>query len=279
MLEFTVKEPEITLDVFLRKKINLGLRGVRKLIKKGNITVNGKKCVKRHKKLKNGDRVVVKQDEPSLSQKFELKIIQGNGKIFGVYKPPFIHSAKGICYPSMEDLLKFYYPDKKIWLLNRLDFLTSGILLFTFSDKVQREYKIMQDQGVVEKRYYALIHGKITKKLCIKNKIMDKKRKKVLVCDIEDKDPLRHTLITLKKFYSKENISLIEAHIFKGKRHQIRAHLAYIGHAILGDPVYGKKETMECRMYLHNFKVVFPDFEIKIDSYSEDWINNEKINE
>ncbi len=260
MSEFIV-DRNIILDVFLRQNLGLGNRGVKKIIKSKQVVVNGRVCKKRSWRLCAGDRIRILGRE--VDENLDIKILKGNEYILGVYKPPNIHSSMGISFPNMEAFLKRYY-NKPIFLLNRLDFLTSGILLFSFSEQGKNRYKYMQDMGLVEKRYLALVRGEVKDQLYIKNKINDNKRSKVQVLDIEDQDKLRHTRVILREFLPEKDISLVEARIFKGKRHQIRAHLSYMGHPILGDPLYGVSGQGEERMYLHNFMVVFPDFDICI---------------
>ncbi len=102
------------------------------------------------------------------------------------------------------------------------------------------------------------------RRLLLKIKLITVKEKKVKVLDEEDKDSTRHTKIVPKKIFEKQNRTLVEAIILKGKRHQIRAHLSYMGHPILGDPLYGYSNFAMPRMYLHNFMVKGFNFNIKI---------------
>ncbi|GAB6887755.1 hypothetical protein JCM13304A_12530 [Desulfothermus okinawensis JCM 13304] len=270
MLMFIVEE-ESSLDTYLRKKTKKGLRQIKELISEQRVVVNGTLCKKRKKILKIGDVIeILDLDIPTTSFAGKGKdifitpqIIKGNDFIYGVYKPPFVHSTRGKSNPNMEDILEKFLM-KRFFLLNRLDFLTSGILLFGLLENSKSIYLSMQDSGGIEKRYIALVHGYVEKEIIIKNKINHCKRKKVKVLDEEDKDSTRHTKIVPKKFFEKQNRTLVEAIILKGKRHQIRAHLSYMGHPILGDPLYGYSNFAMPRMYLHNFMVKGFNFNIKI---------------
>ena len=260
MVKF-IADKETYLDAFLRENTTKGLRWIKQTINEKRILVNGIICKKRKKIVQRGDLIEILEQDVC----FDIKpmVIKGNNLIYGAVKPPFVHSAKGKNSPNMEDILEKFY-NKKIYLLNRLDFLTSGILLFGFSEKSKDLYLSMQNIGAIEKKYIAIVHGKIQKKFIVKNKINQCKRKKVLVFNEQDKDINRHTIIIPKKFFKEENKTLVEAIIKKGKRHQIRAHLSYIGHPIVGDPLYGRDKFSLPRMYLHNFMVKGMDFEIKI---------------
>ncbi len=257
MLKFNVDKDNILLVDFLRDRLNTGKRTVKHLINSGSVLVNSRICKTKNFILNKRDKVEIKKYIPYI----DIDIIDGNGLFYGVYKPPFIHSTRGKSDPNMEDILESYF-NRKIFVLNRLDFLTSGILLFGFSEKAKEEYKDMQDMGLIEKRYIALVTGCLSSKMCIKNLIIHDNRKKVKVSKEIDEDKLRHTIVVPIEFLRKN--TLVEAIILKGKRHQIRAHLSFIGHPIVGDPLYGTGQKGNKRMYLHNFLVKFPRFELRV---------------
>jgi len=264
VVKFKVDVDNIQIDRFLKTKLNIGMRQIKRLFKDKRIFINNKPCNKRIHILKKGDIVTIKNYSQEVDIDLDLKIIKGNDQIFAVFKPPNFHTVSGKSAVNMEYILSERI-NKRIYLLNRLDYLTSGLILFCFSDEVVKNYKEMQDRGLIEKRYLALVNGKISDKVLIKNFIDDKKRKKVRTFDYYDKDKLRYTYIIPKKYFEKHNHTLVEARIFKGKRHQIRAHLSYIGHPIVGDPLYGNREICSTRMFLHHYMVISPDFVLKID--------------
>lgn len=264
MVTFKVDHDNIQIDRLLKIKLNIGLRKIKELIKENKVVVNDKPCRKRTHILNKGDLVYILDYHEELDIEFDLNILEENKKIFGVYKPHNFHSVSGKSIYNIEHILTKKF-NKKIYLLNRLDYLTSGIILFCFSKEVVNEYKIMQNRGLIEKRYLAIVHGLMSENIIIKNIIDDNKRKKVKVLEQYDEDKLRHTYIVPKMQFKNKKQTLVEAKILKGKRHQIRAHLSYIGHPIVGDSLYGYKEENNTRMFLHNYMVIFPDFVLKID--------------
>ena len=256
-----IADKESYLDDFLRQNTNKGLRWIKHIINDKRVLINGIVCKKRKNIIKTGD--VIEILEQNISFDIKPLVIKGNDLIFGALKPPFVHSVRGKNNPNMEDILEKFY-NKKVFLLNRLDFLTSGILLFGFSEKSREIYFALQNRGAIEKKYIAIVYGKVENSVIVNNKIDQCKRKKVVVFKEPDNDINRHTKIIPKKIFKKENKTLVEVTIKKGKRHQIRAHLSYIGHPIVGDPLYGRDKFLNSRMYLHNFMVKCSDFKIEI---------------
>ncbi|MDK2921439.1 MAG: rRNA synthase [Desulfonauticus sp.] len=248
---FTEQEA-ITLSKFLARFFSR--RQAKDLIRSGKVLVQSQKIKKTSWLLQPGDRVEVREEDISL--KFSIRILKQKDSFWALDKPSFLHSIRGKEKSSLEDWLK--YKGLPLILLNRLDYLTSGIVLAT--DKVEREieYKKWQNQGQVEKFYLVRVKGKIEKPLVAKRGLEVSKRKKVKVLEEEEKDPLRYSWVYPLSWDL--NSSLLVVKILKGKRHQIRAHLAGLGFPILGDPLYGQ-EKADC-LFLHHFYLRFPGWEV-----------------
>ncbi len=148
---------------------------------------------------------------------------------------------------------------KNFFLLNRLDFLTSGIVLGCYLKEFVDLYKRYQEQGKIKKYYIAIVNGIVEKEIVIQSRIDDCKRKKVKILNQRD-DFLRFSWVKPLTFLEEENKTFILIKILKGRRHQIRAHLSHIGHPIVGDHVYGLGgEEFLC---LHHAVLVTPNFMI-----------------
>lgn len=180
----------------------------------------------------------------------KLKFLYNDDYIFAVEKPVNIHSVinNNSSELSIASLLLEEYPTlvsvakkEDAGLLNRLDFSTSGILLGAW----KKEYwdKIHKENDNIKKTYLAVVEGKANN-TTIETFIGGAYRgsKKVRVYPIS-KNPKRaligETKITLLSYNEEKNISLVSTTVFSAKRHQIRAHLAYLGHPLVGDTLYG----------------------------------------
>ncbi len=203
-----------------------------------------------------------------------VRIIAEQRGLVALYKPTSVHSQKGKG-ASVEDILPKLIGDKA-FLLNRLDFLTSGIVLATSSEKVRAKYLAAQQSGKLQKIYLAVVEGRVEQEFVCTQEIDSHKRQKVRVLT-KEAPAIRHTLVRPLQILG--DTTLVQAQIAKGCRHQIRSHLAAAGFPIVGDPLYGKKDIAYStpaenteRLYLHhsifcweekNFKVeVLPEWAV-----------------
>jgi 23S rRNA pseudouridine1911/1915/1917 synthase len=143
-------------------------------------------------------------------------------------------------------------------LLHRLDRDTSGVLLLgknrAFIDKAIKEFKSRR----VEKHYVAWVEGVIYENIEIDDPVFTIKKGKAFSVI----DPVRgkkaHTLVKPEEIQGKK--SKVDIEITTGRTHQIRVHLAHIGHPIVGDEQYGSR-TQAKRVLLHSAKIKILDYE------------------
>ena len=227
--------------------------------------------------------------KPNLST---LRILHRENGIIAIFKPAGLHSAHvqggGL---SLEKLLPELCTKAKIdpagvELFNRLDCLTSGIVLATENATAQQASLQAEKQEKAEKRYLAIVRGHILGEFWIKNSLDTDSRRKTKVLPQINSNPLRHTLVRPIHLFSNlsafapeqhqlnaklneslnlpsanQKACLLEVTIFQGARHQIRAHLASVGYPILGDPLYDPDyEEAWQGLYLHHFAISLPGF-------------------
>jgi 23S rRNA pseudouridine1911/1915/1917 synthase len=203
--------------------------------------------------------VVCPEEQAVLLSK--IHVVAASSLFAAVFKPAGVHSVRGKNPGSVEEVVADLFPGEDSFLLNRLDFLTSGLILVGRSLASRSNYLNLQDRGLVRKIYLALVCGQVGDQICIKRAIDSSKRNKVRVLTRDTDDSIRHTVITPLKMI--EDQTLVRAEIRKGQRHQIRAHLAAFGHPIVGDPLYGEGEGQgdsTHTMFLHHLEVVIQDF-------------------
>ncbi|MBQ4132770.1 MAG: RNA pseudouridine synthase [Desulfovibrionaceae bacterium] len=227
--------------------------------------------------------------EPDLSL---LRVLKSENDILGIFKPAGLHSAAlpgGRGGLSLEDMLPDLCEKSGIdpvgtVLFNRLDCLTSGIVMACRGEAALKRCLDAENAGLMEKRYFALVCGDVTGELIIANKLDTDSRARTKVLKQAEPDPLRHT--RAEPLYSAPagefgleipadiadiptsvNIAqtnpvctLLQVVIKRGARHQIRAHLAAAGYPIWGDPIYNDCFSENCNLYLHHFAVSAPDF-------------------
>lgn len=267
-----------------------GLRLRRRLIEDGRVLVNGSPAPK-GLKVRAG-QVVELVRSPQGTQPPRPGIVARTRSYAAVAKPAGLHSARvaGRNTPSVEDCLPSLFPDGDARLLNRLDGPTSGLLLVGFGQGAEDRFRRLEAAGEVEKTYLAVVHGRMSLSMVLRNALDTANRRRSRVLAAEDPDPARWTSVTPLDHYTNRDLSLVTAIIRRGARHQIRAHLAAAGYPILGDDLYGpeaesdpddqmgrradvaqSRETASGapeRLYLHHSRVAFDGFVAELEP---DW--------
>lgn len=244
--------PPARLDSVLARQLGLGLRRCRLLIREGLVLVDGRPRSK-GEVVHPGQEVSVAFSGESAPVCADVRLVAREGGFAALAKPGGLHTVAG----KGEACLQAFLPGLGLdgWtLLNRLDCLTSGLVLAAADAEVAAAYKAWQDAGLVGKWYLALARGTM-ERLEARGRILDDRRRVVRVTGDED-EPLRRT--EARAVARIEANTLLLVRIFKGRRHQIRAHLAHAGHPLVGDPVYGAGEPGP--LFLHHWRLDMPGF-------------------
>ena len=144
--------------------------------------------------------------------------------------------------------------NNKIFIVHRLDYDTSGLVVFAKSEKVK---KILQDNwDKVIRKYIAITVGNLEKKEgTIKSYL--KETKTNLVYSTNDSKNGKLAITSYKKILTNEKYTLLDIVIKTGRKNQIRVHLNDLGYPILGDKKYSKTKQKANRMYLHAYYLEF----------------------
>jgi len=248
------------LDSVLARFLGFGLRRCRLMIQEGGVLVDGRPCAK-GVLVYPGQQVSVTTPEGGDPVCDDVCIVARSERFAAVSKPGGLHTVAGRGEACLEACLPELGLDG--WaLLNRLDCLTSGLVLAVADAKGAEAYKVWQDAGQVCKWYLAVARG-VVDCLEARGRILDDKRRVVRVSGDED-EALRWTLA--RAVCRVHGNTLLLVRIFKGRRHQIRAHLAHAGHPLVGDPVYGAGEPDG--LLLHHWRLYMPGFSA---SLPPDW--------
>jgi len=254
------------LDRFVSEKCLLSRSFVQRLIREGNITVNGER-VKPGFLLRSGDeiKVIIPPAPPQdiVPQPMPLNIVYEDQDLLIVDKPAglTVHPAPGHPQDTLVNALLARYPSlpgdrPRLGVVHRLDKDTSGLLIVA---KSQQAYHFLsqkfKERGVA-KRYLALVKGK---PLSPEGEIAapiarhPKKRKEMTIVWGGREAETNYKVI---KYF--KDCSLLEVTPQTGRTHQIRVHLAFIGHPVVGDKVYGVKSPHVKRQFLHAHYLKFP---------------------
>ena len=135
---------------------------------------------------------------------------------------------------------------RAVWVVHRLDRDTTGVLLFALDAARHRTLSMAFEAGRVEKRYHALVQGRVEEPLDLDVPLKPARRGRMRPARADEPDakPAR-TLVRPLETHARG--SLVEAQPLTGRTHQIRVHLLSAGHPLLVDPQYGQPEVLSAR--------------------------------
>lgn len=282
MIEYIIDEDyeTVRIDRFLRKHLkNINLSEIYKMLRKAKIKVNNKK-VSQDYRLVLGDIVFVflpekfKENseekfielEKDRKEKLKEMIVFENENLFVINKSlgDVVHKGSGHDISLLEEF-RSYYLNNNVNFVNRIDKLTSGLVIGAKNIKTAREVaKEIQLDNIV-KKYYVLVNGKIEKDNFILENYLKKDEEKVIVSNIEQ-EGYKKSITYFKKIKEYNKYTLLEAELKTGRTHQLRAQLNHLGNTIVGDTKYGENER-EGMMYLFSYylKIDLYNLEIKLE--------------
>lgn len=261
---FTVGEEakHVRIDVFLAAHCQGCSRTRSKnLIKEGRVVVN-QKIVKPHYCLKEGDEVQVRMPPPALdslqAEEIPLAILYEDGDVIVLDKPcgMVVHPAAGNPAGTLANALRFHTKElsdinpERPGIVHRLDKDTSGVMVVAKNNVTHLALAKQFRAHSVRRRYIALVKGRVEFKEGLVDLPIKRHpfyRKKMAVSFEPDTKSAQTRYRTLKRF---ERFSLLELFPHTGRTHQLRVHLAYLKHPILGDDKYGDKNDFT-RLALH----------------------------
>lgn len=268
-------EESLTISHFLKELSPLSGRSLRKYFFKGLVFRNGKKA---HSEtlLKTGDRITVyaiTESQDSLeAEPIPIKIIYEDQNLLVLDKPASlaVHPSGSIKSGTLANGVAHYFNNiglkSKVRPVNRLDYGTSGLIIFAKNAQTQKSLSEAIKEGKIKRIYYAVVAGIVKSERGIINySISEKNGARQVAADG------KNALTEYRTLQRYNNASLLEINIQTGRTHQIRVHLSAIGHPIYGDSKYGKKTLLIKRPALHAGKLVFHDSAFKIPELQAPW--------
>ena len=256
---------ESTLFEFLLQ----GLQGIKKnklkdYLRQQAISVNGKTVTQFDFSLKPGDQVGLqtdKQEAAKQSLRSRLDIIFEDDSLIIINKPAGLLTIateteqKKTAYYQVHEYLMRENPrnQKPVFIVHRLDQDASGLIVF--AKDIEGKIFLQENWHEFEKKYFAVVQG-IPKERSgtISSWLRESKFLKVYTSPDPSHDA-KHAVTHYQVVRTSGRLCLMEVALETGRKHQIRVHLASLGHPILGDEKYGGKENAKAckRLALHSY--------------------------
>lgn len=228
-----------------------------KLLENENIEVNGQAIDSKKYKVKAGDLILVTLPEPKLltvePENIPLEIVYEDEDVLVVNKPKgiVVHPANGNETGTLVNAVMYHCGDSlssingviRPGIVHRIDKDTSGLLMIAKNDKAHNCLAEQLAEHSITRAYRAIVYNNFTEDEGTINKPIGrdpKDRLKQAVTNVNAKRAVTHYKV-LERF---GKFTLIEARLETGRTHQIRVHMAYIKHPLLGDMVYGPKKKV-----------------------------------
>lgn len=263
-------EENIRIDKFLADKLEGITRSrIQKLVEDGYVTVDGH-TVKSNYKLKSGQNVsVTVPDAKTADVKAEdisLDIVYEDDHLLVVNKPQnmVVHPAAGNYEGTLVNALLHHCGDSlsgingviRPGIVHRIDKDTSGLLLVAKDDITHNGLARQIKEHSLTRKYIAIVHGKFRQDEGTVDAPIGRhptNRKKMCITEKNSRNAVTHYKV-LKRF---NEYTFVECRLETGRTHQIRVHMASIGHPVLGDKTYGvKKEKYNLNGQLLHAKLV-----------------------
>lgn len=260
-IEYSVdnKSDNLTLKQVLKQNLQISTSLLRELVGSSAISVNGEN-IYTTSRVKEGDYIVVDFDKivdeeiqesrydkkytENKLEKTELNIVYEDEYILAINKEAGMsaHPNSNQQDNTLTEKVYEYYKQKgynhKIHIVNRLDKNTSGICIFAKHKYVQELISKAMKTDNLKKEYLAIVYGKMEENHGFIEGKIARKKDSIILREVSKDGDIAKTEYTVEKYNEKKNYSILSVILHTGKTHQIRVHMADIGHPLVGDELY-----------------------------------------
>lgn len=233
---------------------------LQKLVKEGDVLVNGQ-SVKSNYKVSEGDQIRIELPaaiKPEIvAEPMELDVIYEDSDMILINKPKgmVVHPAAGHYSGTLVNGLMYHCRENlsgingilRPGIVHRIDMDTTGVLIACKNDMAHNAIAEQLKEHSITRKYYAIVHGVLKEESGTIDAPIGRHpvdRKKMSINHHHGREAVTHYRV-LQRF---DRFTYVECQLETGRTHQIRVHLASIGHPLLGDQVYG---PAKCPYSLH----------------------------
>ncbi len=294
-MEITVIETDfVRADKYISEKVpEISRSFAAKLLEEGRVLANGEKIGKNYK-VKEGDILNIDMPEPELAdvlpENIPLDIVYEDDDLLVVNKPQgmVVHPAPGNYSGTLVNALMYHCKDNlsaingtiRPGIVHRIDKDTSGLLVVAKNNDAHISLTAQLKEKKAVRKYYALVNGNVKENGTVNKPIgrnpSDRKKMAVVAGG-------REAVTHFNVLRNYDRYTLLECILETGRTHQIRVHMASVGHSIVGDKTYGKtKEEFKLNGQLlhaktigfnHPSKGIYMEFSSELPEYFSDILN------
>lgn len=263
-MKIIVKTPEKLIKYIIHNVQGLSFGQTQKLLRKGDIKVNGKRT-KENIDLKCNDEIDIFMPAKIMPT---VPIIFEDENILIVNKPAGLECASRDKSSENTYSLEEIFADKNAIVVHRLDRLTEGLVILAKNKDIAREFEKIFKTKQIKKYYMAGVWGNCTLQGVYKAFLIKDSKKSIVHISHASSENSKEIITEFKPIYTTNNCTTLNVLLHTGRTHQIRAHLNYLGFPIINDSKYGKEKTHTVHEYsgyfLTSYKLQF-DIHGKMD--------------
>ncbi len=275
------------LDVWLSQELEgLSRTAAQKLITSGNVFLNGASCTSKSCRIELGDRLLVSVDDARDREgdatlaptaiPLDVRYEEGGVVVLSKQAGLVCHPSPGHEDDTLANALVARYGahhlgtlqgEERPGIVHRLDRDTTGLMLAAKSDEAQGALQDLIRLRELDRRYAVLVQGYVAPETGLIDVGIARSRRdrqRMVASDGERAREAITTFTTLERFDAgakDDGYSLLECHLYTGRTHQIRVHMAHVNHPVVGDPVYGQGDARKnlglARQFLHSWRLSF----------------------
>jgi 23S rRNA pseudouridine1911/1915/1917 synthase len=294
IVEVLENEVDLRIDKLLASKIaDLSRSFIQGLFEEENIRVNGK-IVKSKYKVKLKDKIELDIPEPEElkvePEKIDLDIVYEDSDVIVVNKPQgmVVHPAPGNYSGTLVNALLFHCKDLsgingviRPGIVHRIDKDTSGVIVAAKNDNAHNNLAKQFKEHSIKREYYALVEGRIKKEGGTIDAPLGRHPNDRLKFAVVKGG--KHAVTHYEVIEVFSGYTLVKCILETGRTHQIRVHMSFIGHPLVGDPVYGIKKqkfSLKGQMlhakklgFIHPSKGEYMEFDSELPEYFKNILN------
>jgi len=236
---------------------------IKSILARGQISVDGRATTRHDERLHSGmtvsiswERVEEQVEIPGLQIVYEdddVIVIDKQAGLLSIASPK---EKEETAYRFLTEHVRRHDPASRVFIVHRLDRDTSGLMIYAKNEQVKEQLQESWKEAVPERVYFALVEGEVKKdEATIHTWLKETKTLRMYASPTANGG--QEAITHYKVLQRSKKFSLLEVRLETGRKNQIRVHMEYIGHPVVGDKKYGSRSNPIGRLGLHAGTIAF----------------------